>query len=48
MVAKILLSMQTNMAEPQDIEMSPKIPRTLKVRKVLRTYNEDVCKMEFY
>ena len=27
------------MAEPQDIETSPKIPRTLKVRKVLRTYN---------
>ena len=26
-----------------------KIPRTLKVHKVLRTYNEDnVCKMEFY
>ena len=37
------------MAEPQDIEKSPKIPRTLKVHKVLRTYNEDnVCKMEFY
>ena len=37
------------MAEPQDIEASPKIPRTLKVHKVLRTYNEDnVCKMEFY
>ena len=37
------------MAEPQDIETSPKIPRTLKVHKVLRTYNEDnVCKMEFY
>ena len=27
------------MAGPQDIETSPKIPRT---------YNEDVCKMEFY
>ena len=37
------------MAEPQDIETPPKIPRTLKVYKVLRTYNEDnVCKMEFY
>ena len=37
------------MAEPQDIKMSSKIPRTLKVHKVLRTYNEDnVCKMEFY
>ena len=37
------------MAEAQDIEKSPKIPRTLKVHKVLRTYNEDnVCKMEFY
>ena len=36
-------------AESQDIETSPKIPRTLKVHKVLRTYNEDnVCKMEFY
>ena len=29
------------MAEPQDIETSPKITRTLKVLKVLRTYNED-------
>ena len=29
------------MAEPQDIETSPKITRTLKVHKVLRTYNED-------
>ena len=37
------------MAEPQDIETSPKIKRTLKVHKVLRTYNEDnVCEMEFY
>ena len=37
------------MAEPQDIETSPKNPRTLKVHKVLRTYNEDnVWKMEFY
>ena len=36
------------MAELQDIETSPKIPRTLKVHKVLRTYNEDVCKIEFY
>ena len=37
------------MAEPQDIETSPKIKRTLKVHKVLRTYNEDnVCKIEFY
>ena len=29
------------MAEPQDMETSPKMPRTLKVHKVLRTYNED-------
>ena len=37
------------MAEPQDIETPPKIPRTLKIHKVLKTYNEDnVCKMEFY
>ena len=31
----------------QDIETSPKIPRTLKVHKVSITYNEDVCKMGF-
>ena len=37
------------MAEPLDIETSPKISRTLKVHKVLRTYKEDnVCKMECY
>ena len=37
------------MAEPQDIETSPKIPRLLKVHEVLRTYYEDnVYKMEFY
>ena len=37
------------MAEPQDIETLTKIPRTLKVHKVLRTYNEgNVRKMEFY
>ena len=37
------------MAEPQDIETLTKTPRTLKVHKVLRTYNEDnVRKMEFY
>ena len=37
------------MAEPQDIETPPKIPRTLKVQKVLRTYSKDnVCKIEFY
>ena len=36
-------------AEPMEIEASPKIPRTLKVHKVLEIYNEDnVCKMEFY
>ena len=38
------------MAETQThIETPPEIPRTLKVHKVLRTYNEDnVCEMEFY
>ena len=36
------------MTESQDIKTSPKILRTLKVHKVLRTYHEDVCKMEFY
>ena len=37
------------MAEPQDIETLTKIPRSLKVHKVLRTYNEgNVRKMEFY
>ena len=37
------------MAESQDIKTSPKIPRTLKVHKVLRTYNEDnVYKIDFY
>ena len=37
------------MAESQDIETSPKIPRTLKVHKVLRTYNEEaVCKIDSY
>ena len=36
------------MAEPQDIEKSLKISRTLKVHKVSRTYIEDkVCEMEF-
>ena len=34
--------------EHQDIEISPKLPSTLKVHKVVRTYNEDnVCKMNF-
>ena len=38
------------MAETQThIETPPEIPRTLKVHKVLRTYNEDnVCEMELY
>ena len=37
------------MAEPQDIETSPKIPRTLKIHKVFGTYNKDnVFKIEFY
>ena len=37
------------MAEPKDIETSPKIQRPLKVDKVLRTSNKDsVCKIEFY
>ena len=37
------------MAEPQDIKMSPKIPKKFKDHEVLWTYNEDnVCKMEFY
>ena len=37
------------MAEPQVIETSPKISRTLKAHEVFRTYNDtNVCKMEFY
>ena len=36
------------MAEPQDSETSPKIPRTLKVHKVLRTCDKNVSKMDFY
>ena len=37
------------MAELRDIETSPKNSRTLKVHKVLRTYNEEnVCKIGFY
>ena len=37
------------MAEPQDIETSPKIPRALKIHKVFGTYNKDnVFKIEFY
>ena len=35
------------MTEPQDTQTSPKIPRTLKVHKVLRNYNEyNACKMQ--
>ena len=37
------------MAEPQDIETSPKIPRTLKIHRVLGTYNKDnVFKIKYY
>ena len=37
------------MAQTHDIQTSPKIPRTLKFHKVLRTYKEDnICKMELY
>ena len=37
------------MAEPQDIETSPNIPRTLKIHRVLGTYNKDnVFKIAFY
>ena len=44
-----LLGQNETMADPQDIETSPKIPRALKVDKVLKTYNKDnVYKMEFY
>ena len=48
-ISYLYLAENEIMAEPQDIETSPKIPRTLKVHKVLRTCNEDnVCTMEFY
>ena len=48
-ISSLYLAKNEIMADPQDIETAPKIPRTLKVHKVLRTYNEDnVCKMEFY
>ena len=44
-----LLGQNETMADPQDIETSPKIPRALKVDKVLKIYNKDtVYKMEFY
>ena len=36
-ISCICLAENEIMAEPQDIETSPKIPRTLKVHKVLRT-----------
>ena len=35
------------MAEPLEIEASPKIPRELKAHKVLKTYNEDNVKWSF-
>ena len=48
-VSCLYLAENEIMTETEDIETSPKIPRTLKVHKVLRTYNEDnVCKMKFY
>ena len=48
-ISCLYLTKNEIMAEPQHIETSPKIPQTLKVHNVLRTYNEDnVCKIEFY
>ena len=48
-ISCLYLAKSEIVAEPQDIKTSTKILRTLKVRKVLKTYNEDnVCKMEFY
>ena len=35
------------MAEPLEIEASPKIPRALKAHKVLKTYNEGNVKWSF-
>ena len=45
---KIINGISCLYLEPQDIETSPKIPKTLKFHKVLRTYNEYAFKMEFY
>ena len=39
-ISCLYLAKNEIMAEPQDIETSRKIPRTWKVHKVLRTYNE--------
>ena len=47
-VSCLYLAENEIMGEHQDIEMSSKLPSTLKVYKVVRTYNEDnVCKMNF-
>ena len=44
-----LLGLKQNHGRTSRYRTSPKIPRTSKVPKVLRTYNEDnVFKMEFY
>ena len=48
-ISSLYLAENDIVAEPQDIKTSPKIPKALKVHKVLRNYNEEnVCKMEFY
>ena len=47
-ISSLYLAENDIVAEPQDIKMSPKIPKALKVYKVLRNYSEEnVCKMEF-
>ena len=47
-VSCLYLAENEIIGEHQDIEISPKLPSTLKVHKVVRTYNEDnVCKMNF-
>ena len=48
-ISSLYLAENDIVAESQDIKTSPKIPKALKVHKVLRNYNEEnVCKMEFY
>ena len=48
-ISWLYLAENETMTEPQDIKTSAKIPKTLKIHKVLRTFNENnVCKMEFY
>ena len=47
-ITSIYMPMYELLTEPDNIENAPKIPETLSIHKMTRSFNEDVCFIDFF